>query len=73
MARRIGDPELIADSLHGMFFALAGPQHAARRLDIAKEVLDLARTASEDTTELQIEARVGEIVRSVRNGRCGGS
>jgi class 3 adenylate cyclase len=56
MARRFGDPELIADSLHGMFFALAGPQHAARRLDIAKEVLDLARAASEDTTELQIEA-----------------
>jgi len=56
MARRFGDPELIADSLHGMFFALAGPQHAARRLEIAKEVLDLARTATDDTTELQIEA-----------------
>ena len=56
MARRIGDPELIADSLHGMFFGLAGPQHAARRLKIAKEVLELTRTAREDTTELEIEA-----------------
>jgi class 3 adenylate cyclase len=56
MARRFGDPELIADSLHGMFFSLSGPQHAAQRLEIAKEVLDLARVASEDTTELQIEA-----------------
>ena len=56
MARRFDDPELIALSLHGMFFALAGPQHAARRLNIAKEMLDHARTASEDTTEFQIEA-----------------
>jgi len=56
MARRFGDPELVADSLHGMFFALWGPQHAAQRLKIAKETLDLARTASEDVTELQIEA-----------------
>jgi len=56
MARRIGDPELIADSLHGMYFSLAGPQHAAQRLNIAKEVLDLARATRKDTTELEIEA-----------------
>ncbi len=57
MARRFGDPELIADGLHGMFFALAGPQHAAQRLSVAKEMYALAHAAAgEDTTELEIEA-----------------
>src|ERR1700734_3375631 len=57
MARRFGDPELIAHGLHGMFFALAGPQHAAQRLSVAKEMYALAHAAAgEDTTELEIEA-----------------
>ena len=56
MARRLDEPELIARSLHGMFFGLAGPEHAARRLTIAREMLELARGANGDTAELEIEA-----------------
>ena len=57
MARRLDDPELIAHGLHGMFFALTGPQHAAQRLSVAKEMYALAHAAAgEDTTELEIEA-----------------
>ena len=47
MARRFGDPELIADSLLGMFFALMGPEHAEQRLAIATEMLDLAKAAND--------------------------
>ena len=46
MARRLGDPELIAYSLLGMFYTLAGPEHAEQRLAIATEMLDLAQTAN---------------------------
>jgi class 3 adenylate cyclase/tetratricopeptide (TPR) repeat protein len=45
MARRLGDPELVAYSLLGMFFTLMGPEHAEQRLAIATEMLDLARAA----------------------------
>src|SRR6202043_3959374 len=46
MARRFDDPELAAYSLHGMYFALLRPEHAARRLAIATEMLDLAKAAN---------------------------
>ncbi len=51
MARRLGDPELVARSLYGMFFTVMGPEHAEQRLAIATEMQDLARAAS--ATELR--------------------
>ena len=48
MAGRFSDPGLVADSLLGMLLALMGPEHAAQRLHLAKEILDLAK-ASNDT------------------------
>ena len=50
MARRFDDPELVAYSLQGMYFALLGPEHAEQRLAIATEMLDLAKAAN--ATEL---------------------
>jgi tetratricopeptide (TPR) repeat protein len=38
MARRLGDAELVAYSLLGMFFTLMGPEHAEQRLAIATEM-----------------------------------
>jgi class 3 adenylate cyclase/tetratricopeptide (TPR) repeat protein len=46
MARRLGDPELIAYALVGMLFTLGGPEYAEQRLAIATEVLALARAAN---------------------------
>ncbi len=46
MARRLGDPELVAYSLLAMFLALMGPEHAERRLAIATEWRDLAKGAN---------------------------
>src|SRR5262249_36756860 len=46
MARRLGDPELIAYSLVGMFFTLMGPEHVEQRLAIATEMLDCAKAAN---------------------------
>jgi tetratricopeptide (TPR) repeat protein len=46
MARRLGDPELIAYALVGMLYTLGGPEYAEQRLAIATEVLALARAAN---------------------------
>jgi class 3 adenylate cyclase len=46
MARRLGDPDLVAYSLMGMFFTLLGPEHAEQRLAIATEMLELAKAAN---------------------------
>jgi tetratricopeptide (TPR) repeat protein len=46
MARRFGDPNLIAYSLLGMMYALMGPEHSEARLAITTEILDLATTAN---------------------------
>ena len=54
MARRLDDPELVAHSLYGMFFALWGPGRAGQRLAIASEMLDLASAGND--TELVVEA-----------------
>jgi len=54
MSRRIDDPALVAYSLHAMFYALSGPQHAARRLPIATEMVALAKIANE--SELAAES-----------------
>ena len=51
MARRLGDPELVAYSLLGMFFTLMGPEHAEQRLAIATEMLDLAKAANATTEQ----------------------
>ncbi|HYL58835.1 MAG TPA: AAA family ATPase [Candidatus Acidoferrales bacterium] len=47
MARRLGDPALIAYSLVGLFFTLpGGPEHADQRLAIATEMLELGKAAN---------------------------
>jgi hypothetical protein len=46
MARRLDDPELIANSLMGVFFTLIGPGHTEPRLAIATEILKLGRAAN---------------------------
>ena len=53
MARRLGDPELVAYSLLGVFYTLMEPEHAEQRLAIATELLDLAKAANA-TTEIAI-------------------
>jgi len=47
MARRLGDPELIAYSLVGMFYSLMGPEHTEQRLVLATELVDLAEAAAD--------------------------
>jgi tetratricopeptide (TPR) repeat protein len=46
MARRLGDPDLIAYALLGVFYTLMGPEHAEPRLAIATEMLELATAAN---------------------------
>jgi class 3 adenylate cyclase/tetratricopeptide (TPR) repeat protein len=46
MARRLGDPDLIANSLIGVFFTLIEPGHAEPRLAIATEILKLGKLAN---------------------------
>jgi hypothetical protein len=48
IARRLGDPATIAYALNARYAALWGPENAAERLEIANEVLGLARRASDD-------------------------
>jgi tetratricopeptide (TPR) repeat protein len=47
MARRLGDPELIAYGLLGMFRTLIGPEHAEQRLAIATEMAVVAKETNE--------------------------
>ncbi len=54
MARRLGDPGLIAHSLLGMFGALMGPEYAGQRLPVAIEMVDRAEEAN--ATEVLGEA-----------------
>ena len=52
MARRFGDPELVAYNLVGLFFTLpGGPEHAEQRFAVATEMLDLGKAAN-TTTEI---------------------
>jgi class 3 adenylate cyclase len=53
MSRRLGDPELIAYSLLGTFYALMEPEHAEQRLAIATELLQMAKAAN-GTTEIAL-------------------
>jgi DNA-binding winged helix-turn-helix (wHTH) protein len=41
IARRIGDPECLAETLHAHHFVLQGPDHLGERAEIAREVLSL--------------------------------
>ena len=43
MARRFGDPELVAYSLRDCSSPFPGPEYAEQRLTIATEILDLPR------------------------------
>jgi tetratricopeptide (TPR) repeat protein len=47
IARRVGDPATIAYALNARYAALWGPENATERLEIADEVLDLARRAGD--------------------------
>ena len=47
MARRLGDPELLATNLQGMIYALQGPEHAQQRLAYATEMLHLAEAVND--------------------------
>ena len=47
IARRLGDPATIAYALNARYAALWGPENATERLEIAKEVLELARRAND--------------------------
>jgi tetratricopeptide (TPR) repeat protein len=46
MARRLGDPELLAANLYGMLVVLQGPEHAQQRLTYATEMLQLAKATN---------------------------
>jgi tetratricopeptide (TPR) repeat protein len=54
MARRLGDPEVLAANLLGMIMALQGPEHTQQRLAYATEELQLARAVN--AQELLLEA-----------------
>ncbi len=46
MARRLGNPELLAANLEGMLYALQGPEYTQQRLAHATEMLHLAKAAN---------------------------
>jgi class 3 adenylate cyclase/tetratricopeptide (TPR) repeat protein len=46
MARRLADPELLADNLNGVIYNLQGPEHTQQRLEYATEMQQLARAAN---------------------------
>jgi tetratricopeptide (TPR) repeat protein len=46
MARRFADPELLADNLQGLIYALQEPEHAQQRLTYASEMLQFAQAAN---------------------------
>lgn len=47
IARRVGDPATVAYALNARYAALWGPENAAERLEVADEVLELARRAKD--------------------------
>ena len=51
MARRLGDPELVSQSLLGMFYARLEPEHAEQRLAIATEMQELAKAPKNPNLE----------------------
>jgi tetratricopeptide (TPR) repeat protein len=55
MARRLVDPELLADNLNGMVYALQGPEHTQQRLACATEMLHCATAAN--AQQLLLNAR----------------
>jgi len=60
LARRAGDPAALAAALNARHVALWGPEHTERRLELASEMLDLARHA--DNNELALQARNWRVV-----------
>jgi class 3 adenylate cyclase/tetratricopeptide (TPR) repeat protein len=46
MARRLGEPQLLAANLDGVLYALPGPEHLPQRLAYATEMLQLARATN---------------------------
>jgi len=46
MARRLGDPELLASNLYGMVYVLQGPEHLQQRLAYASEMLQLVQATN---------------------------
>ena len=52
MARRLGDPAVLAAALAARCDAISGPDHLAERRAAAAEVITLARTGGDRTTEM---------------------
>jgi tetratricopeptide (TPR) repeat protein len=52
MARRLGDPGLLAAALAARCDAVAGPDHLAERTAAAAEIIELARAAADRSGEL---------------------
>ncbi len=60
LARRLGDPAALAAALSARHVVLWGPDHTRERLDVADEMVDLARRARDG--ELALQARNWRIV-----------
>jgi DNA-binding SARP family transcriptional activator len=60
LARRAGDPAALAAVLNARHVVLWGPEHTERRLELASEMLNLARHA--DSSELALQARNWRVV-----------
>ncbi|HET6867134.1 MAG TPA: AAA family ATPase [Solirubrobacteraceae bacterium] len=71
IARGLGDPATIAYALNARYAALWGPENATERLEIANEVLELARRASDH--RLAREGRGRRIVALLELGDTAGA
>jgi tetratricopeptide (TPR) repeat protein len=60
MARRIGDPSVLAAVLLNVRFAVWGPSNAQRRCETADEVVRLAQDASD--VALEVDGRLSRVV-----------
>ncbi len=52
MARRLGDPAVLAAALAARCDAISGPDHVAERRAVAAEIIELARAGGDRTREL---------------------
>ena len=52
MARRLGDPAVLAAALAARCDAISGPDHVAERRAAAAEIIQLARAGGDRTREL---------------------
>ncbi|WP_224280438.1 hypothetical protein [Nocardioides lacusdianchii] len=70
-ARTHGDPVLLAEALHLVYFCLLGPEHLSRRLDLAEELIAMSPLTGETTYGLLGLANRALVLHELGDGGAG--